>query len=220
MTFQTLARKMSAACVAAAALASATAQADTLVIEQEPNLTMAFQVEANGTIKKINAGLFSVNDLSTGTSFVAFCNELLQGISSAAMITGLDYTPTASVAASVQSLYDNALPFVHLDDASDVVGFQIALWEAMDDGDMSTGSLQKWASLSSSTAAQDALENAWIYLQFMNDQPSAHYSLVSWTNPNSQDLISVGQVPEPGIAALGVLGLGGLLAFRRRQTQG
>ena len=116
------------ALAAAGLLASAPAHADTLAMELDINSLMGFKVDVNGTgTKTVDTGVFNVSNATTGSSFLAFCYELLQGLSVAAFTSGETYTPGANLSPAVQTLYNQSFGSLTLTSAVEVAGFQIAL---------------------------------------------------------------------------------------------
>jgi hypothetical protein len=79
MTYSNIFKKSALALAAVGLFASASAQADSLVIEQDIN-ALAFTVSVGAMQDDVVAGVFNVDNLTTGTSFLAFCFELLQGV--------------------------------------------------------------------------------------------------------------------------------------------
>ncbi len=132
--------KKSAVALAAVGLfASASAQADSLVLEQDIN-SLAFTVNVGGQQDDVVAGVFNVDNLTTGGSFLAFCFELLQGVGVGSLTPpGLEFTAASAVNANTQMLFNQSYATLDFTDASALAGFQIALWETLDDGNLTTG---------------------------------------------------------------------------------
>lgn len=212
-------KKAALAFAAAGLMASASAHADSLLLDQDVNTLLAFTVDVSGLSKSVETGVFNVANQTTGGSFLAFCSELLQGVSVDAVTTGLEFSPSGAVPAAVQTLYNQSFSLVNPTSAVEVAGFQIALWEAMDDGDLFGGALQNWAGKTGSVTESEALDQAWIYLTALadGDPATASYKLTNWGNALSQDIIEA-KIPEPTSMALGALGLAGLSLVRRRKS--
>jgi len=225
-------KKAALALAAVGMLASAAAHADSLVVDQPS--TLGFKVDVAGATRSIDTGLLNVTDTTTGSSFLAFCYELLQGLSVAAFTSGETYTPGANLSPAVQTLYNQSFGSLNLTSAVEVAGFQIALWEALDNSDLSSGTLNNWTGAHTGSALPadqqaiadetEALDNAWLYLQKLTQNYPApgNFALTTWSSPNSQDLIqastATNRVPEPTTLMLGALGLAGLSAVRRRKS--
>ena len=147
--------------------------------------------------------------------------SLLQGINSNAL-NGLPFDASSVIPAAVQTLFNQSYAEVHFDNAVEVAGFQIALWETLDDNNLNTGNFSNWAGATNSSAEGDALFNAEIFLdRVANGDPSTgNYQLTIWQSPDSQDIIqaSTAAIPEPTSLMLGALGLAGLSLVRRRKA--
>lgn len=215
-------KKAALALAAAGLLASVPAHADTLAMDLDINSLMGFTVDVNGTgTKAVDTGVFNVSNLTSGGNFLAFCYELLQGVS-VDVLTGMAFSPTSVIPASVQTLFNQSYAEVHFDNAVEVAGFQIALWETLDDNNLSSGNFQNWAGATNSLDEGDALFTAEIFLdRLVNGGPATgNYQLTLWQNPDSQDILqaSTAAVPEPTSLVLGALGLAGLSVLRRRKS--
>ena len=71
-------KKAALAFAAAGLMASASAHADSLLLDQDVNTLLAFTVDVSGLSKSVETGVFNVANQTTGGSFLAFCSELLQ----------------------------------------------------------------------------------------------------------------------------------------------
>lgn len=218
----TFLKRPALAMAALGVLASASAQANDLVIS--PDLAApSFTVDVSGSSKDVLATLFTVSDQTTGGSFLAFCFELLQNMGAGAYVPpGLPYTAGSVVSAATQALFNQSYASIDLGNQAQVAGFQIALWETLDDSNRSSGTYTNWVGDTGSAVETNALAVADALLTKVRAgaPDTANYLLTTWSNPTSQDLIQAvpggNQVPEPSTALLGALGLGSLVALRRR----
>jgi len=224
MNHSNIFKKSAVALAAVGLFASASAQADSLVLEQDIN-SLAFTVNVGGQQDDVVAGVFNVDNLTTGSSFLAFCFELLQGVGVGALTPpGLEFTAASAVNAGTQALFNQSYATLDFNDASAMAGFQIALWETLDDSSLTTGSYQNWVGDTGSFEEDVALIVAETFLdKVVSGAPATgNYNLTSWLNGASQDLIQAttptGTVPEPATALLGALGLAGIAAVRRRKA--
>lgn len=215
-------KKAALALAAAGLMASVPAHADTLAMEVDINSLMGFTVDvANSGPLAVDTGILNVSNLTTNGSFLAFCYELLQGVS-VNSLAGLPFDASTVIPAAVQTLFNQSYAEVHFDNAVEVAGFQIALWETLDDNNLNTGALSNWGGATNSADEGDALFNAEIFLdRVVNGGASTgNYQLTVWQSPDSQDIIqaSTATIPEPTSLMLGALGLAGLSLVRRRKA--
>ena len=215
-------KKAALALAAAGLMASVPAHADTLATELDINSLMGFTVDtASAGPLAVDTGILNVSNLSTGGSFLAFCYELLQGINSNAL-NGLPFDASSVIPVAVQTLFNQSYAEVHFDNAVEVAGFQIALWETLDDNNLNTGNFSNWAGATNSADEGDALFNAEIFLDRVANggANTGNYQLTIWQSPDSQDIIqaSTAAIPEPTSLMLGALGLAGLSLVRRRKA--
>lgn len=223
MNHSNIFKKSAVALAAVGLFASASAQADSLVLEQDIN-SLAFSVSVNGNKDDVVAGIFNVDNLTNSTSFLAFCFELLQGVNVNALTPpGLVFTAGSPANADLQTLFNQSYAGLDFGDASQLAGFQIALWETLDDKNLATGSYKNWVGDTGSFEEDVALLVADTFLgKIAAGAPATgNYKLTTWLNGNSQDLIQATPgttVPEPATALLGALGLAGIAAVRRRKA--
>ncbi len=200
----------------AVAAVAGTAQAEPMRIQgyQANGITYADFVVGAPVYSGI-AALWNVTNATTGTSFLAYCLELMEGIDSttAAEYTSGVYAPSADV----QELYDRYYGTV-LDGRTQAVGFQLALWDLTGQADLSTFG-----------APADSIAQARQFLDGVANDPDTYakeiYKYERWSNTGLQDVLQVtpNEVPEPQTHALMLAGLGligaGMASRRRKHGQ-
>ena len=123
--------------LASVALAALTggAQADVVQIKGHTanGINYGDSVVAPGVYSGV-AALWNVSNLDEGTSFLAFCLQLLERVdeTTSQVYTAGSYAPTGDV----QELFDRYYGTV-LDSRTSAVGFQLALWELTGQVDVS-----------------------------------------------------------------------------------
>jgi hypothetical protein len=143
MTYSNIFKK-SALALAAVGLLPALPPRRLLVIEQDIN-SLAFTVNVSGTQDDVVAGVFNVDNLTTGTSFLAFCFELLQGVNVNALTPRVSSLPRQHGQCRSADPVQPELLKPRFQRRLEVAGFQIALWETLDDKSLTSGSYQNWA---------------------------------------------------------------------------
>lgn len=175
--------------------------------------------------KSVGAFGFNMRDgLGVLGDFVAWCLDLgsFLGTSGAHAYTitptpfsnsyGLDDTQRARV----QNVFDANYGTLTLTDGIQVAGFQLALWEALYDGDgnLGTGTFRASASAAILNAAAGFLGAA---SSWAGGQRYEMTFLESTGNPQRQNLVTVSPVPLPAGGLLLLTALGGLAWARRRK---
>ncbi len=176
-----------------------------------------------------------------GRRVVTYCADLEQQVNpgtSTFDIVDLSTIPSPSAihpagmgairAAAIESLYDYARFGLGFDIASSTLNndfaaaFQLVIWEIVYDYDGTAGSVDITSGIFSATTPGGAPLTAGVN-NFVNDllangltfNPAAT-NLYGLYNANKQDQIIVVIIPTPTAAGLGLLGLAGLAARRRR----
>lgn len=217
MKLESTIKKSTLALALLAALGSNAAFAATdlkVELESIPD-AIGFSVFAASEGKTVSeyAGFLSVTNVLSGNTFKAFCTELLQGISPNAVAYELYSRPATP---SMQQLFDTgyaSLSTLDADYHNRAAGFQIALWEVLDDSNLNTGAFRDWAI---STQGSNVLAYADAYLSGLAGPKTGNYTLARWTNENHQDVL-IPSVPEPSMAIMFTLGLAGIGALARRR---
>lgn len=196
---------------AAALLAVSAAHADDLSVNRAyttPDGKLAAGVALAGGNTE-GPGVFNALNLTTGTSFLAYCIEQSQSVRRS------DQTYTAgaySAPAGVQELYDRFYG-TSLQTQQGAVAFQLALWDLTGNTSLSSYS---------SSDANVALATTWLNTVNADNNPFAHqYTLTRWSSSSLQDVVQAAPVPEPETYALMLAGLGaiGLIARRRQEPR-
>lgn len=197
---------------------------------------LTFDVSVDGNAESRDAGSFNVANLTSGTSFAAFCADIRTNISVQALdlvnAAGIEYDKvspatffTANQLTDIQALYDQRYASLDLNDKVETAAFQISLWELLDDGNLTAGTVT-WDTAAVGSDNELALNTASDWLTSLLD-PTVEdtYDLSVWSrgtrDPGSQPYIQAvrgngGTVPEPGTLLLGLAGLAGLGLMRRK----
>ena len=210
------------AVVATAALTCSTAQADTLLVNFSafgPSYTYTAALSA--PVQLITASPFLVSDLSTASSFVAFCIEPFIPLSASTQAPNPGNSTYSSATpytiAQVQTLY-NGYYGNALSTPTEAAAFQFALWELVKESSLPPNMTN--GSFAFANGADPAVARA---QQMINNVlPAAgNYSLFSYmtTNANgdrSQNVLTAIPVPEPATYAMMAAGLALVGAAVRR----
>lgn len=159
--------------------------------------------------------------------FVAWCLDLGRFLATTAQ-GAQDYTITATPfsnafgldaaeRARVQDVFDANYATLDLGNGIQVAGFQLALWDALYDGDGSLASGLFQAS--ASTAITNAADGFMAAAAAWDDGRRFNMTfLESSGDPQRQALVTVAPIPLPAGGFLLLTGVGGLVVLRRRKT--
>ncbi len=162
-------------------------------------------------------GAMEFRSTQSGSSFYAYCVDLLQDHAEAADLSQTYTVGSFSAQESklLQGLFSTS--YAGLKTSTDQAAFQTAIWEITHESDLSTLNVQKGAGvfavkgttgLASDAAFVDQV-NSYLGLASQYKGPEL-YTLTRFNHEEFQDLLTVTAVPEPSSALL--LGLG-LLSF-------
>ena len=210
------------AAVATAALTCSTAQADTLLVNFSVlGPAYSYTASLSAPVQLITASPFGVTNLTTATSFIAFCIEPFIPLSASTQAPNPGNS-TYSAATPYNILPVQALYIGYYGNAlstpTEAAAFQFALWELVAESNllpnMTTGSF----------AFANGADPAVVRAQQMisNVLPAAgNYALFSYMTSNvngdrSQNVLTATPVPEPATYAMMAAGLALVGAAARR----
>ncbi len=176
------------------------------------DLTLSSEVEVFDDL----ALQLKYTNLTTGSSFVAFCIEPLASNS----VLPADYSVssfTGAQATHLAALYQTS--FSTSMNATQQAAFQLAVWEFTQEtavnGAMTYGT-QTGTFISNGPSHVLSLADTYVQ-NALNFTGTSTYQVIKLSNANYQDLVMAAAVPEPESYALFLAGLGamGLIARRR-----
>lgn len=214
----------SLALAACAALSTTVTHADSLFIDYD-YLGPAFDYTSTLATpsQPITASPFLVNNLTTLSSFVAFCTEPFVPLSVSTQLPAGNTTYSAATPyniAAVKALFDGY--YTNVFTPTEAAAFQFALWELVAETslppNMTNGSFAFLNPLDAAVArAQVMLTGA--------GAASNNYNLFAYTTSNvggdrSQNIITASPIPEIGTYAMMAAGLAmmGVVVMRRRRN--
>lgn len=215
------------------ALTPVSADAATVTLSKQASSIFGSNGHSNVKIKSapargmhVAAGGFALTD--GNQSFTAWCLDIATTIKLPSLYSQTDTPfPTAAMTgtqiANVKQLFRTAFATLDLTSNAGSAGFQLALWELVNETgssfDLGNGSFTAWNNDAAVVAG-----NA--FLAGLSGPKTGQYrfTFLASNDPRAQDghysqnLVTVSPVPLPAAGVLMVLALGGLAAMRRRRT--
>ncbi|MFG6416361.1 PEP-CTERM sorting domain-containing protein [Roseateles sp. DC23W] len=150
-------------------------------------------------------------NLTSGTSFAAFCIEPLAGNSvlpATYSVSSFSGVEASHLAALYQTSFSTSM------NATQQAAFQLAVWEFTQES--STFGTQTGAFVSQGPSAVTTLADSYLAAA-LSFSGTSSYQVTKLTSGDYQDLVFATAVPEPGTYALFLAGLGaiGMIARRR-----
>ncbi|NJS37723.1 MAG: VPLPA-CTERM sorting domain-containing protein [Rhodobacteraceae bacterium] len=175
---------------------------------------------------------FNMVDVTAGGSvlgkFVAWCLDLEHflapnGVATPYMVTKTPFSNSYGLSRAemklVQSVFDANFAGVKLNSNTQAAAFQVALWNALYDGDAAAG--RGTFAIKSDESGEEIIKQANKYLEaaktFDGKKVWNLTFLESKDKSTRQNLVTVTPVPVPAAAGLMLLALGGLAAVGRRR---
>lgn len=151
------------------------------------------------------------SDLTSGTSFAAFCIEPLAGnsvLASTYSVSSFSGAGATHLAALYQTSFSSSM------NATQQAAFQLAVWEFTQEA--STFGTQTGTFRSTGPSAVTTLADSYVAAA-LGYTGTSSYKITKLTSADYQDLVVAAPVPEPESYALFLAGLGaiGLIARRR-----